>query len=226
MSSQLRLRKYRLAARLSVDLAAGIGLLTVLALAALLLVSAATGAPTASLVLFLLPWIVLAVGWVYLLKSFPVAVSRGVTRRETLAAHGLFGLAVAVAAALLSHAGVLAQELVLAETMPYFYGKGGLDSLTRPLLYFAVGALLAAIMLRTGRRPYGGVFVGLVVFFVLARQIPLSILGAEAGSEGVAIFTFPATHASLTLVDLALAGSSAALAWALLARAPLEPKEA
>ncbi|MCH7230047.1 hypothetical protein L0U85_04115 [Glycomyces sp. L485] len=224
MESTLRNRRYRVAARLSAELASTFGLWTTAALAALLLaewvVDLASAEPKAyaNLVFTVLPFVVAAVGWVYLYRSFPAAVISGITRRELLISYALFGAVVVVGSALLVQAGVFVQDRITG-TASLFYGRNWTESLIRPLVYFAAGAAAGAVSLRFGL----GRLTGLLFAVLLLRQIPIALSSSDGATV---LLSYPSPEVMLAPLDVALAAVFLALTWAVLRRAPMSLKKA
>lgn len=242
MSAILTQRKYRLAARLANDTARTFGLYTVIAfgvlLAASLLWRQFTGGyeDFAGLLLLVSPFITTVIAWVHLVKSYPLAIAAGLTRKEFLAAYALFGLATVLVTAVLTQIGLAFLDLVDTwrgvEHDMGFYGQTPLESLVRAALFFACGAAAAAAKLRFQRTwisaPLAALVIAGVVYRLVAYYALIKILGMENSSTDGVVFEYPNVDLSAVIpyLDAVLAAVFALIAWALLARAPMRPKQA
>lgn len=238
MNAVLTQRKYRLAGRLANDTARTFGLWWVLTFVLLAIASevyrrvAGDYEDFAFYALFLITLPVLAAAWVHLHKSYPLAVPNGLTRKEFLTAYAMFGAATVFAAAVLVQLGQFVIDLSSTfrgtEYDTGFYGLTPLESVVRPALWFAVGAAAAAAKLRVPGRLLGSVVGALMVAAVLYRTVGISValnLTNGAFEEDGTLIQLPFDF-SLAPLDVGLAVLFAVITWALLLRAPMQPKAA
>ncbi|MCD0446718.1 hypothetical protein LO763_24165 [Glycomyces sp. A-F 0318] len=227
MSTPLAQRKYRFAMQLSSEVGMTFGLWILMSLAVVHAVTAAARALTPfegdfSHYLFpVLPLILAAVGWVHLYRSFPLAVTAGMTRKEFLTAYAVFGAIVVAGGFAFMQLFVILQDLLVpAGAGIDAYGADPLESLTRSAVYFAAGAAAGALMARFGGRGLSGLLAGLVFGAVLLRQVPLELARSEYFG-GSAVLELPSEEALLAPLDAVLAALLALVVWAALAKAPI-----
>jgi hypothetical protein len=239
MNAVLAQRKYRLAGRLATDTAMTFGLWSVVTFVVLLLASlgyreiSGQYAQYADWVLVAIPAVMTVTGWIHLQKSYPLALSNGLTRKEFLAAYALFGAATILVAAALTQIGIVVVDQLAAfrgaEHHMGFYGMAPLESVARPALYFALGTAAGAAMLRFGKRWLVAFAAALTVAAVVYRLAGVAFVrvaiqrATEADTDSLASISL---ERLLVPVDTALAIVFALLAWVLLAKAPMRPKPA
>ncbi|MFG3341397.1 hypothetical protein [Glycomyces sp. NPDC048151] len=241
MTHVLAQRKYRFAAVLAIATARTFGLALVAAFIVLAVASAAIRAvqggdsEMAYGVIQAIPVAMIAIGWLRLARAYPAAITNGMTRKEFLTGFALFGAATVLATAALTQLAVLALDLspFQAEGVHVgFYGLTPLESAVIPILYFAVGTATGAVMLRFANRWVGAAVCAVLVSAVFYRQLAyyaaMNLFGLQSGGEDGTVFQYPMVdlYALLPYLDLVVALAFALFAWALLARAPMRPKQA
>jgi hypothetical protein len=242
MTTLLAQRKFQLAARLSKTTAKTFGV----AFAAVFLGVAFGEEILTALTGFdrQIPWIMLtwgipiamvAIAWIHLGRTFPAAITNGMTRKEFLKGFALFGAITVLAAAVFIHAAIL-----LLDHGPFaevgitigFYGASLLESVGRPALYFAVGAAAAAMMHRIPSRTLGVALSGLMIVAVVLRMQSIGTVLSELGlasslTGGTLARSEMLLHTSVfAYTDIGLAAMFGLLAVALLSKAPMRPKQA
>lgn len=242
MTHVLARRKYQLAARLSWNTAKTFGIAF---LAVFLTVAVGEEILTAlngvnreypfAVLFWGIPTAMVAIAWMHLARSYPAAITNGMTRKEFLTGFALFGAATVLASAVLTHAAVLLLDFgpfVEAAYPVGFYGLSLLESVARPVLYFAVGAAAAAMMHRVPSRPLGAVLSGLMVVAVAYRDQVigpvLRELGLASSSSGVMPDRSEVVLRTSVFawLDVGIAVVLVLLTVALLRRASMRPKQA
>ena len=230
MTAALAQRKYHLAAHLSTGTAKTFGLWSIAAFAAAAITSALYRAATgeyeefAYYVLFSVPLVMTALGWMHLHKRYPSALANGLTRKEFLTAFAMYGAASILAAAALTQLGRVVIDLFGTfrgtEYHQGFYGIAPVESLVRAALYFALGTAVAAARFRLSNRSLATLAAMLMVGAVGYREGGISFVMKLTGPAQVDMTT------ALTWTDAALVVLFTLASWALLARAPLPPRDA
>ncbi|MCC3764414.1 hypothetical protein K3N28_15210 [Glycomyces sp. TRM65418] len=233
MTTVLAHRKYRLALRWAAEVGKTFGLWTLIAFAVLHLVQLGLRLSTSFegdmsfYLLRYLPFVLTAVGLVYLLKAFPLAIAAGLTRKEFFAAFAVFsGIAIA--------GGVAVMQLVkLVHNLFYSADGGGLDlygatlleTLIRMAVYFTAGAAAGALLARFDRRASGGILAGAAVSVLIFRTIPFQLLLAEFPEDVAFAVEYPGSEELLAPFDAVLTVLFVLVVWLTLARAPLPHKK-
>ncbi|GAA2262443.1 hypothetical protein GCM10009853_014460 [Glycomyces scopariae] len=233
MTATLARRPLRLAAAFSARAAKTWGLWTLIAFAAaaagsaLLRAATGGGGELATFVLMSVPLMAAGLGWSHTQQLYPRMVAVGVTRREFLGASALHGAAAVLATAAFTQLGLLYIDLTAAPDEAVFYGGTVAESFARPALYLACGAAAGAVMARFTSRTAGAVAAAFVFAAVIFREVAvwgaLGLAGEVPQKDGV-MLSLPIEGFSLVPVDAAGAVLFAALAWALLRRAPMRPR--
>jgi hypothetical protein len=236
MNAALAQRKYRVTAQLTTKTARTVGLAAVAAFALLLAASAVYRSVTgqyeeyAYYALMAVPPVMIGLAWVQVFRTFPRALANGVTRKETLAALALFGVAAVLAAAVSTQLGVMVigffSTFEGVEHHQGFYGLTLAESIVRPAVSFACGAVAAAAMLRFGNRSVGAVVAGIAIGLLLYRQPVVEFVYTEYAKAAGSTASTPELGSMLLPVDLALAALFTITAWLLLLRAPMRNKKA
>jgi hypothetical protein len=112
MNAVLAQRKYRLGLRWSAEVGRTFGLWALIAFAALqaaqigFRLAVGFEGDYSPFLLRYAPFVLTAIGWVYLLKAFPLAITAGMTRKELFGAFAVFGsVVIACTVAFLSSSG-------------------------------------------------------------------------------------------------------------------------
>jgi hypothetical protein len=241
MTTLLAQRKYHLAARLTKATAKTFGL----AFVALFLIVAVVEeivtvvngfAQETSWVLLSwgIPVTMVAIAWTHLSRSFPAAITNGMTRKETLNGFALFGAVTVLVSAVFTHAAVVLLDFGPFTETVYpvdFYGLSLLESVVRPALYFGVGAAAAAMMHRVPSRALGAVLGGLLVVATVYRVQVIGPVLYALGPQSSSFSEMPDRSeivlrmSTFAWIDVALAAILVLLTVTLLAKAPMRPKE-
>lgn len=173
------------------------------------------------------PFLLTAIAWVSLLKTFPAAITAGMTRKEFFGAFAVFS-------ALVIAGGVAFIELVRAcynLLGPAEYGSldfGGISLLETLILVsvnFTAGAACGAVMARFNARPLSALLAGLFIAVLLLRTIPYELFFNEF-ADGTFEVEFPGSKELFAPFDAVLAVVFALIVWPALARAPMPQKKA
>jgi len=230
MNATLTQRKYRLVAGLATDGAKTYGIAWAAAFIALLVVSAIIRQVVgeyrdyAVFAVVAIPLVTGILGWSGMYRSYPRALTNGVTRKEFLAAFAMFGVALVLASAALSQLGLRVINLFStfrgAEYDTGFYGVGLPDSMARAVLWFACGALIGAVMHRVPTRRLGLLVSALILAVAYFRRDWLWTNAVPLIYGDVVDMT------EIAAIDAVFAIPFLLAAWVLAMRAPLPPKRA
>ncbi len=234
MNTVLSQRKYLVGSRWAAEVGRTYGLWILVAFAVLHLVqlglrlSMPLEQDFSIYILRFLPFVLTAIGWVYLLRSFPLAISAGMTRKEFFAAFAVFGAIVIAGGLAFTLLVRLVYNLFLADGTDGLdlYGMVLLETLIRLAVYFTAGTAAGAIMVRFKARLLGAALVGLLVSVMIFRQLPLQLLLSEFSSGGTLTIEFPGSEELLAPIDAVLTMVFVLVTWLALARAPLPHKKA
>lgn len=234
MTTLLAQRKYRLGLQWAAEVGKTYGLWILIAFTVLQLVHLGLRLSTQFegdfnvYILTYLPFALTAIGWVYLIKAFPLAITAGMTRKEFFTAFAVFG-------GIVIAGGVAFMQLVkLLYNLFASEGSGGLDlvgatlleTLIRLAVYFTAGAAAGAVMARFSARPLGAALAGVLVSVLIFRPIPFQLLFSEFAQGGVFEVEFPGSEELYAPFDAVLSVVFVLVVWLALARAPMHPKKA
>jgi hypothetical protein len=234
MTHILAQRKFHLGLRWAADAGKSFGLWAVIVWAALQLVQFGFRLAVdfeGDFSLYLLrfgPLVLTAVAWVHLVKTFPLAIATGMTRREYFAAYSVFS-AVVVAGGVAYMAIVkVGYNLTGAEATGSLDlgGAALLETGIRAAVYFAAGSAAGAVMARSSSRNLGAVLAGVLIGVLLFRSIPFQLLISEF-AEGVLFeVEFPGSEELLAPLDAVLTVVYVLIVWLALARASMPHRKA
>lgn len=234
MNTVLSQRKYQIGLRWAAEAGRTFGLWVLIATAVLYLVQLALRPSTpyeeyfSFLILRYLPFVLTAIGWVHLVRSFPTAIASGMTRKEFLAAFTVFSAIVIAAGLAFTLLIRLVHNLIFTDGTDGLdlYGSALLEILIRLSLFFTAGAAAGAIIARFNARSLSAVLVGLLVSVLIFRQIPFQLMLSEFSSGGTLTMEFPGSEELLAPIDAVLTLVFVLVTWLALARAPLPHKKA
>lgn len=230
VNAVLTRRKYRFGLRWAAEVGKTFGLWILIAFAALQVLQLGLGFSTSFevdlnlYVLRFVPLVLTAIGWVYLMKTFPLAITTGMTRKEFFAAFAVFG-AIVIAGGL-----AFMMSVKLVHNLFDADGTGGLDiagialleTLILMAVYFTAGAAAGAVMVRFNAKALGSVLAGLLISVLLLRTIPFQLLFEEFARPGAAYAVgYPGSEELLAPFDAVLTVVFVLVVRLSLARAPL-----
>lgn len=234
MTTILAQRKYRLGLRWSAEVGKTYGLWVLTAFAVLQLVqlglrlSTSFEGENSVYLLRYLPLVLTAIGWVYLIRDFPLAIITGMTRKEFFAAYAVFGAVVIAGSVALMELARISHNLFAAE------GTGDLDlggivlleTLIRSAVYFTAGAAAGAVMARFNAKQLGAALAGVLIAMLLLRAIPYQLLLTEFAAGVAFEVEFPGSEELFAPFDAVLTAVYVLVVWLALARAPMHHKKA
>lgn len=234
MDTVLAQRKYRLGLRWSAEVGRTFGLWALIALAALQLAQIGfrlaigfEGDYTYYLLRYA-PFVLTAVGWVYLFKAFPRAIATGMTRKELFVAFAVFSAVVIAGSVAFIELVKLCHNLIGPGDLGRLDlgGAALLETLIRTAVYFSAGAAAGAVMARFNGRTLGAVLAGVVIGVLIFRPIPFQLLFTEFAQGKVFEVELPGSEELLAPMDAVLTVVFVLIVWLTLARAPMPHKKA
>lgn len=232
MTTLLTQRKYRLGLRWAAEVGKTYGLWILIAFTALQLVqlglrlSISFEGEFNDYLLRYFPFVLTAIGWVFLFKAFPLAIATGTTRKEFLAAFALFGAIVIAGSTAFMELVRVSHNLFAAEGGLDLGGFALLETLIRTAVYFTAGAAAGAVMVRFNAKPLGAALAGVVIAVLLLRPIPFQMLLTEFAAGVVFEVEFPGSEELFAPFDAVLTLVFGLVVWLALARAPMHHKKA
>lgn len=234
MNAVLAQRKYCLGLRWSAEVGRTFGLWALIAFAALqatqigFRLAVGFEGDYSPYLLRYAPFVLTAVGWVYLLKAFPLAITAGMTRKELFAAFAVFGSVVIAGTVVFFELVRLSYNLLGAgEFGPLDLGGAALlETLILTAVYFSAGAAAGAVMARFNGRTLGVVLAALLVGTLIFRTIPFQLLFTEFAVGTTFEIEFPGSEELFAPMDAVLTVGFVLIVWLALVRAPLPAKKA
>lgn len=234
MTTLLAQRKYRLGLQWAAEVGKTYGLWILIAFTVLQLVqlglrlAISFDGEYSDYVLRYLPLVLTGIGWVYLVRDFPLAITTGMTRKEFFAAYAVFGAVVIAGSVAFAELVRLSHNLFATE------GTGSLDlggialleTLIRSAVYFTAGAAAGAVMARFNAKPLGAALAGVLIAMLILRAIPFQLLLTEFAAGVVLEVEFPGSEELYAPFDAVLSVVFVLVVWLALARAPMHPKKA